>query len=115
MPTAAETMNPTHALLLAIGGDAQSRLLLIGALFAVTTGIMLAIWLVIGKRQSRRHKHELHRWQLSAEAKHSDEHARKHKRRKERHRNPTLADTGGLPQRRPDDTSTGPDHPSVPH
>jgi hypothetical protein len=106
-------MNPTHALLLAIGGDAQSRLLLIGALFAVTIGIMLAIWLVIGKRHSRRHKHELHRWQQPAEPKQSDAH--KHKRRKERHRNPTLADTGGLPQRRPDDTSTGPDHPSGPH
>jgi len=115
MLTSTAILTATHALPLAISGDMRSRLLLIGALIAVTGGIMLALWLISGRRHARRHKHQLHRWQLPADPKRSGEPMPKHRHRKERPMNPTLADTGGLPARRPDNPDGGPDHPTVPN
>ena len=76
--------------------------------FAVYALVILAVlaWVIFIRKQKNKrrriHKHHPHTWQQP----HDEQKRRHHRRRKrpaELPQNPSLADTSGLPPRRPDD------------
>jgi len=84
--------------------------IIVGTFFVLIGGAF--VWAAFFRRRGRRHRHHHHHettgWEKSAEDSHHSSgpslFGRKKKRRRSTHRpmNPTLADTGGLPQARGD-------------
>lgn len=88
----------------------QTRLILI--LTYVGLVLLLVVWaMFIRKQKARRrriYKHEPHTWQRDPAADKERRRRRRHERKRrtahpDRPLNPTLAQTSGLPERRPDD------------
>lgn len=86
--------------------DSETRnLLLIIAVFAALVPAVF-VWAAFFRKASRKKRHRHHRpssWEQSSE---SDKRGRRHRHRRQRSadlpRNPTLAETGGMPPRRPE-------------
>jgi hypothetical protein len=92
----------------AMDADMRNQLLLVLLLGAVCLGVL--IWAAFFRKAKRRrhHRHRPHTWQLDPNEPHSGRRQRRpERRRRSAHpklpRNPTLAETGGLPPRRPED------------
>ena len=95
---------------LVLSKEADTRLILFLAYGAVI--LLVVAWAIIIRKQKNKrrriYRHKPHTWQLDS----SEEKERRRQRRRERRRrtahperpiNPTLAQSGGLPPRRPDD------------
>jgi len=87
----------------------RESLIVIGAIVLVALGLLVWAWAVRKGRRRRSAPHRPHYEQKSAghsasgdgEARHSSHsHRRRRRRREHRPRNPTLAETGGLPPKR---------------
>jgi ABC-type nickel/cobalt efflux system permease component RcnA len=110
--TLADLMGPSRPL----SPLAYEFLLFFGAVVLVT--LLALIWAAFLRRKRRRqhshhheHRHSSPSMETSMDANDADAPARPEKRRRRRHgrqhrpRNPTLAETGGLPPIRPEDPS----------
>jgi len=79
-------------------------------------GFAALIWAAFLRKGKRRRKrvHKPHTWQKDAESESGSGHHRRsgrhrHSRPEEPHRNPTLAESGGLPPIRPDEPGNPPE------
>lgn len=74
-------------------------LIVIGAIFCIA--IVATLFVVAFRKRHRRHSHH-HHYHRSRHVEAHATHSTRHRRRRERytHRNPTLAETGGLPPKR---------------
>jgi hypothetical protein len=99
-----------EAPLLSLNESKHEVLIMLGATAAVF--LLIILWVVFIRRPGKEHKHHHHHHTHDAadtpDAKSEPEHKhRRHRRRRPHHkRNPTLAETGGLPPVRPHDTET---------
>lgn len=86
--------------------EVRARLIYSGTLLAVVCGCALIAW-VMAKRKRKRKTKLQHRWEEKP-APNESRHAHRYHRkvRTERPQNPTLAETGGLPPRKPRASST---------
>lgn len=111
-PVAAADQQPG---LIRAAGPAQDLLIVLGAGIGVL--VLLIIWAVYLRRRSRHHSshhHHHHRSEPAPTAapatseeeptSHHHHHRRRRQKREHRGRNPTLAETGGLPPPRPEGT-----------
>lgn len=98
-----------------LSSSARDRLIIFGAVLLVA--ILAFVWVGMfrkpRRRHSRHHHHHHHHHRPQPESRPSEDTSlfrkRRRRRREHRPRNPTLAETGGLPPRRPDDVPpTGP-------
>jgi ABC-type nickel/cobalt efflux system permease component RcnA len=134
VPDPADNMNPPFHLFLMQGGEVISTgsgmtpamrewLIVMGALLGVS--VVAAIWFVLtqtGKRKRRRkHHHHSHHEEDEPQApvekkeKHSHHRRRRHRSaHEELPRNPTLAETGGLPPIRDEDAPGSSPSPAQP-
>jgi hypothetical protein len=88
-----------------MGPGMRDALILLGALLLVV--IATLVWAAFIRREKRRHRHHHHASHhrpiqagaagVPAETKHEFRKRRRRRRREHRPRNPTLAETGGLP------------------
>ena len=97
--------------------EGKERLLILGAVFLVV--VLVVFWVVAFRKQGRRHSRRHSQTPVSLKRYRREQHEDegllalvrpKHRRHKHRyhHRNPTLAETGGLPPARAEDTPPPP-------
>lgn len=95
----------------------KERLIILGAIFLII--VLIFFWVVAFRNPRRRHSHRHKPATASLKRFRKEQHEdeglralfqRKHRRRKQRHtqRNPTLAETCGLPPARPTDAAPPP-------
>jgi hypothetical protein len=88
--------------------DMRNQLLLVLLLGALSLGLLIWAAFYRKSKQRRRHRHRPHAWQVDPTETRSDRRRRHRERRRHSEHpklpmNPTLAETGGLPPRRPED------------
>jgi hypothetical protein len=86
----------------ALGTDVRNQLIMVGSCALLI--LALLVWAAFFRKAKKRRRRidRPHRWEVApGERSAQRPHRRHHKHHGERHRNPTLAETGGLPPIRP--------------
>lgn len=84
----------------------NGRLITFGAYAVVVAAVLIWVLFIRKQKNKRRrvHRHKPHTWQLSEEERIHRRHRHRRSKGPELPKNPSLAEGGGLPPRRPDDS-----------